>query len=127
MFLYNLFSLSTKSVFFYEISNILLWLVNLEERFSDVYLLSSGVVIYLSRSRSVVILFSISLICMLCSAFLTILLILAVLFSTEARAVVVAKIVILGNLFLTLFHLALRTAVVTMLVILSICLLTSYI
>ena len=64
---------------------------------------------------------------MLCSAFLTILLILAVLFSTEARAVVVAKIAILGNLFLTLFHLALRTAVVTMLVILSICLLTSYI
>ena len=86
---------------------------NLAEKFSDVTLLNSWVVIYLSWSWSVVILFSISLIFVSESAFLTKLLILAILFSTAVRAVVaVTKLIILGILFLTSFIFALRAIVI---------------
>ena len=63
---------------------------------------------------------------MLQSVFLTKSLTVRILFSTTVRAVVVAKIVILGILFLTSFTLTFRAAVAK-LVILSISILTSYI
>ena len=50
-----------------------------------------------------------------------------ILFSTAVRAVVVARLVILGILFLTSFILALRAVVVAKLVILVISFLTSFI
>ena len=65
--------------------------------------------------------------CVIVSFFLTKLLTLGILFSTAVRAVVVAKLVILGILPLTSYILALRVAVVAMLVILSISPLTSFI
>ena len=60
-------------------------------------------------------------------SFLTKLLTLGILFSTAVRAVVVAKLVILGILFLTSFSLALRRVVIAKLVLLDISLLTSFI
>ena len=69
--------------------------------------------------------FSVSLIFVLYSVFLTKLLTLGILFSAAVRAVVVAKLVILGILPLTSFILALRTAVVAKLVILNTSPLTS--
>ena len=91
-----------------------------------VNLLNSWVVIYLS---SVIIFFSVSQIFVLWSVFLTKLLTLCILFSTPVRAVVVvAKLVILGILFLTSFILALRAVViVAKLVILGISFLASFI
>ena len=85
----------------------------LSVKFSDVNLLSSWVVIYSSRSWPVVILFSISLIFVLWSVcffvfFLTKLLTLDNLFSTVVKAVVVAKLVILGISFLASFILVLQ-------------------
>ena len=59
-------------------------------------------------------------------SFLTKLLTLGILFSTVVRAVVVAKLVIFGILFLTSFILTLRAAVVAKLVILGISFLTSF-
>ena len=50
-----------------------------------------------------------------------------ILFSIVVRAVVVAKLAMLGILFLTLFVLELRAVVLTMLVILGISFLTSFI
>ena len=67
---------------------------NLAAKFSVATLLNSEVVVYLLWS--------------------------GILFSTAVRAVVVAKLVILGILFLTSFILVLRAAVVTKLVILGI-------
>ena len=91
-----------------------------------VNLLNSWVVIYLSWS--VIILFSVSQIFVLWSGFLTKLLTLGILFSTPVRAVVVAKLVILGILFLTSFILALKAVViVAKLVILGISFLASFI
>ena len=58
---------------------------------------------------------------------MTKLLTLGILFSTAVRAVVVAKLVILGILLLTSFILALKTVVVAKLVILGISFLTSFI
>ena len=52
---------------------------------------------------------------------------LGILFSTAVRAIVVAKLVMLGNSSLTSFILALREALVTKLVILGISPLTSFI
>ena len=63
---------------------------------------------------------------MLQAVFLTKLLILAILFSTAVRAVVVAKLVISGISLLTSFILALRAEVVTKLVTLGILPLTSF-
>ena len=57
--------------------------------------------------------------CVIVSLF-TILVTLGILFSTAARGVIVAKLVILGILFLTSFILALRAVVVAKLVILGI-------
>ena len=74
---------------------------NLAVKLPAVNLLNSGVVIYLLWS--------------------------GILFSTAVRAVVVAKLVILGILPLTSFILALRAAVVAKLVILGISPLTSFI
>ena len=79
----------------------------------SVNLLSSWVVIYSSWSWPVVILFSISLIFVLWSVcffgfFLTKLLTLDNLFSTVVKAVVVAKLVILGISFLASFILVLQ-------------------
>ena len=68
---------------------------SLAVNFSAVNLLHSEVVIYLSWSWSV-ILFSILLIFSIVSFFLTKLLTLGILFSTAVRAVLVAKLVILG-------------------------------
>ena len=67
--------------------------------------------------------------CVIVSFFLTKLITLGILFSTEVRAVilVVAKLVILGILFLTSFILALRAVVVAKLVILGISFLTPFI
>ena len=59
-------------------------------------------------------------------SFLTKLLALGILFSTAVRAVVAAKLVILGIFFLTSFILALRAVVVTKLMILGILFLTSF-
>ena len=59
-------------------------------------------------------------------SFLMKLLTLGILFSTAVRAVVVAKLVIFGILFLTSFILTLRAAVVAKLVILGISFLTSF-
>ena len=89
----------------------------LEVKFSDVDLLGSSVVIYLSWSWSLVILFSISIIFVLFSVFVTKLLPICILFSTAVRAAAVPKLVILGILFLTPFNLALKAAVVANLVI----------
>ena len=60
-------------------------------------------------------------------SFLTKFLTLGILFSIAVRAEVVAKLVILGILFLTSFILALRAAIVVHLVILDISFLTSFI
>ena len=70
--------------------------------------------------------FSISLIFVLLSDILTKLLTLGILFSTAVRAVVVAKLVILGILPLTSFILALRGVFVAKLVILGASPLTSF-
>ena len=86
-------------------------------KLSAVNLLNSSVVIYLSWSWSVGILFSVSLIFVLQSIFLTKLLTFAFLFSTVVWVVVVAKLVILGISSLTSFILALRVVLVAMLVI----------
>ena len=75
---------------------------NLAAKFSDVNLLNSGIVIYLSLVWSVIF-FSISLIFVLYSVFSTKLLTLGILFSTAWRAVLVAKLVILGISHLTYF------------------------
>ena len=64
--------------------------------------------------------------CVIASFFLAKLLTLGILFSTVVRAVVVAKLVILGISSLTSFMLVLRAAVVAKLVILGISLLTSF-
>ena len=69
-------------------------LPNLAVKRSDVDILNSWVVVYLSWSWSIVILFSISLIFVLYSGFLTKLVTLGILFSTALRAVIVAKLVI---------------------------------
>ena len=74
---------------------------NLVVKFSAVDLINSGVVIYVLWPD--------------------------ILFSTAVRAVVVARLVILGILFLTSFILALRAVVVAKLVILVISFLTSFI
>ena len=74
---------------------------NLAAKFSAVKLLNFGVVIHLFWS--------------------------CILFSTSVRVAVVAKLVILGILFLTSFDLSLRAAVVANLVILDISFLTSFI
>ena len=88
---------------------------NLEAKFSDVNLLISGVVIYLSWLWSAIF-FSISLIFVLYSVFLTKLLTLGISFSTALGAIVVAKLVILGISTLTTFILALRESLVAKLV-----------
>ena len=81
---------------------------NLAAKFSAANLLNSGVVIYWSWSLSVIF-FSISLIFLFSViVFLTKSLTLGILFSTEVRAVVVAKLVILGISPLTLLSLVLR-------------------
>ena len=124
-----------KSVFSYEIGNInfVCFLfanfasTNLPTKFSAVHFLSSWVLIYLSWSQSVVTLFSISLILLFESAFLTKLLTLVILFSTAVGAVVLAKTVILDISFLTSFILALRAVAVAKLVRLGILFLTSFI
>ena len=64
---------------------------------------------------------------MLLLAFLTKLLTLDILFSTAVRAVVVAKLVILGTLFLTSFILTLWEVVVVKLAILDISFLTLFV
>ena len=76
---------------------------------SDVNLLNSWVTIYLSWSWSVSF-FSTSLIFVLQSVILTKFLTLGPLFSTVVRAVVVARLVILGILTLTPFILTLKVA-----------------
>ena len=68
---------------------------NLSVKLANVNLLNYRVLVYLSWSWSVVILFPISLIFVLYSVFLTELLTLRILFSTAVRAVVVAKLIIL--------------------------------
>ena len=73
-----------------------------------------------------VTLFSISLILLLESAFLTKLLTLVILFSTAVGAVVLPKTVILDISFSTSFILALRTVAVAKLVRLGILFLTSF-
>ena len=80
---------------------------------SDVVLLISWVVIYLS----VVILFSVSLIFVLYSCFLDKLPTLGILFSTAVTAVVVAKLVILGILFWISLILGLKVVLVAKLLI----------
>ena len=77
--------------------------LNLAVKFSDANLLNSWVAILLSWPSSVVTLFSISLIFVLWSDFLTNLLTLGILFLTAVRAVVLAKKVVLGILILTSF------------------------
>ena len=84
---------------------------NLAAKLSADNLLNSGVVTCLPWSQSAIF-FSVSLIFVLKSAFLTKLLTLGILFSTAVRAVAIAKLVILGVLFWTSFISALRTVVV---------------
>ena len=84
---------------------------------SDVVLLIFWVVIYLSGSWSVVILFSFSLIFVLYSCFLDKLPTLGILFSTAVTAVVVAKLVILGILFWISLILGLKVVLVAKLLI----------
>ena len=85
---------------------------NLAEKISEVSLLNPAVVIYLAPLRSVIF-FSISLMFVLWSIFfLTKLLKQGILFSTARRAVLVAKLVILGISLLTLFILTLRVVLV---------------
>ena len=84
---------------------------NLTVKISAVNLLNSWVVVYWSWSWSVVVLFSFSLIFVLQSVFLYKLLTLVILFLTAVRAVIVAKLVILGILILTSFILALSNLV----------------
>ena len=69
--------------------------------------------------------FSVSLIFVLWSVFLTKLVTSGILFSTAVRAAVAAKLVILGIFFLNSFVLALRAVVVAKSVILGILFLTS--
>ena len=90
--------------------------MSLAAKFSAVNLLNSRVAIYLSWSWSV-ILFSVSLIFVLYSAFWIKLLTLGILFSTAVKGVVVAKLAVLGVSTLTSFIFALRTAAVSLLVI----------
>ena len=94
-------------------------------KFSDVNLLNSGVVIYLSWLWSVFF-FSNSLICVIIR-FLNKLLTLGILFSTAVRALIVARLVILGISPLTSFILELRVVLVAKSVILDISPLTSFI
>ena len=94
-------------------------------KFPDVKLLNSGVVIYLSWLWSVFF-FSNSLICVIIR-FLTKLLTLGILFSTAARALIAARLVILGISPLTSFILELRVVSVVKSVILDISPLTSFI
>ena len=94
-------------------------------KFFDVNLLNSGVVIYLSWLWSVFF-FSNSLICVIIR-FLTKLLTLGILFSTAVRALIVARLVILGISPLTSFILELRVVSVAKSVILDISPLTSFI
>ena len=100
---------------------------NLAVKFSALSLLNFSVVIHLSWSWSVAILFSISLFFVLQSVFFNKLLTLGISFSTAVKALVVAKLAILGILFKTSFNLALRAVVVAKLVILGISFLTSFI
>ena len=81
---------------------------SLAAKFSDVNLLNSGVVIYLSWLW-LVIFFSISLIFVLYSVFLPKLVTLGILFSTALRAVLVDKLVISDVLSSTFFILTLYT------------------
>ena len=84
---------------------------NITAKFSAANSLNSGVVIYLSWSM-ISNFFSVSLIFVLQTVFLTKLLTLGILLSTAVRAVIVAKLVILRILFLTLFILALSAVIV---------------
>ena len=93
--------------------------VHLAAKFPANSLLNSGVVIYLSWSWSVIF-FSISIIFVLLSVFLTKLLTLGILFLATVKAVVLAKLVMLGILPLISFILTLKAAVVAKLVILVI-------
>ena len=93
---------------------------------SAVNLLNSGVVIYLSLSCSVFFFFF-SLVFMLLSVFLSKLITLGFLFSAVLRAIVAAKLEILGILSLTSFIVVSRAAVVVKLVILCISLLSLFI
>ena len=93
---------------------------------SAVNLLNSGVVIYLSLSCSVFF-FLISLVFMLLSVFLSKLITLDFLFSAVLRAIVAAKLEILGILSLTSFIVVSRAAIVVKLVILCISLLSLFI
>ena len=123
LFEITVFSFSSKTVFFtkWAISFLLAKFArfSLAVKFSDVNLLNSWVVIYLSWSWSVAILFSIWLIFVLwySKSFLTKFLTLSILFPTAEKAVVVAKLVILGISPLTSFILVLRVSLVAKLVI----------
>ena len=106
-------------ILLYEISLLLAKFAffSLAVNCSDVVLLISWVVIHLSGSWSVVILFSVSLIFVLCSCFLDKLPTLGILFSTGVTAVVVAKLVILGILFWISLILGLKVVLVAKLLI----------
>ena len=123
-FLFNFFSLLSKSVFSRKLAISLLLgkfsCVNLAVKFFSVNLLNSWILIYLSWSWSVVILFSVLLILCYSQFSLSKLLTLGILFPTAVRAVVVAKLVILDTLLLTSFILALRAVIAAKLVILDI-------
>ena len=85
--------------------------------------LSSNIFIIIIISSNVI--FNFIIFCVTVS-FLTKVLTLGILFSTAVRLVLVAKLIILGILFLTSFLLALREALVTKLVILGIFFLASF-
>ena len=87
---------------------------NLVVKCSAVSLVNSWLVINLSWPLSVAILFSISVVFVLSSAFLTKSLTSGILFSTAVKGGVEAKLVVLGILFLTSFILALRAVVVVL-------------
>ena len=105
MFCFNQIKFLSKSVFFTKVAISLLFtnfsFANFAQKSSAANLLNSGVVIYLLWS--------------------------CILFSAAARAVVVAKLVMLDVLVLALFLLALRVSAVAKLVIPDISLLTSFI
>ena len=101
---------------------------DLLETFSDVNFLNSWVVIYISWSKSVVIFISFLLtFCVTVSFFFIKLQTLSILCSMAIKAALVAKLVVLGTLFLTSFILALRAVAVPKLVILGILFFASFI
>ena len=119
-FLLKFLSLSSKSVFFTKLAISFLLAkfacFSLAVKFSDVNLSDPWVVIYLSWPWSIEVLFSVSLIFVLQSVFLSKLLTLGTLFSTAVRAVVVGKLVISGISLLISVILRLREALVAKLV-----------